>query len=71
MNIYNPFEICKHNLISIDFIASVYELSDNTSYYPVTSAVILDFGIFGIFQNTYLTFCILQQAEHTEGIYLS
>ena len=28
---YIPYEICKHTLISIDFIASVYELFDNPS----------------------------------------
>ena len=30
---YNPYKICKHSLISIDFIASVYELFDNPSYF--------------------------------------
>ena len=28
---YIPCKICKHGLISIDFIASVYELFDNPS----------------------------------------
>ena len=29
---YISYKICKHNLMSIDFIASVYELFDNPSY---------------------------------------
>ena len=29
---YTLYKICKHSLISIDFIASVYELFDNPSY---------------------------------------
>ena len=29
---YIPYKICKHGLISIVFIASVYELFDNPSY---------------------------------------
>ena len=29
---YNPYKIGKPSLISIDFIASVYELFDNPSY---------------------------------------
>ena len=28
---YIPYKICKHSLISIDFIASVYKLFDNPS----------------------------------------
>ena len=31
---YSPYKICKHSLISIDFIASVYELFDNPSSSP-------------------------------------
>ena len=30
--VYIPYKICKHCLINIDFIASVYELFDNPSY---------------------------------------
>ena len=29
---YIHYKICKHSLIKIDFIASVYELFDNPSY---------------------------------------
>ena len=29
---YNPYKICKHSLISIDFITSVYEFFENPSY---------------------------------------
>ena len=29
---YNPYQICKYTLISIDFNAPVYELFDNPSY---------------------------------------
>ena len=29
---YIPYKIWKHSLISIDFVASVYELFDNLSY---------------------------------------
>ena len=32
MLFYNPYKIFKHGLISIDFIASVYELFDYPSY---------------------------------------
>ena len=30
--LYIPYKICKHSLISIDFIALVYEHFDNPSY---------------------------------------
>ena len=33
--IYIPYKIRKQSLISIDFIASVYELFDNPSYCPL------------------------------------
>ena len=32
MLFYIPYKICKHGLISIDFIVSVYKLFDNPSY---------------------------------------
>ena len=32
MLFYIPYKICKHTLLSIDFIVSVYELFDNPSY---------------------------------------
>ena len=38
---YIPYKICKHSLISIDFIASVYELFDNPSYVLLTEYLIL------------------------------
>ena len=33
---YISYKICKHNLMSIDFIASVYELFDNPSYMHIS-----------------------------------